>query len=119
MELFFTGKTVEEATAKALEQLGIARDEISIEVVEMPVKKLFRSIPAKIRVTLLAEEAEAERKAQKEAWPAAREDRPAAKQPARPAVRQAKMSDKSSADRSAAEKPAAARPAAERQRKSR
>ena len=124
MELFFTGKTVEEATAKALEQLGIARDEISIEVVEMPVKKLFRSIPAKIRVTLLAEEAEAERKAQKEARPAAREDRPAAKQPARPAAQQAKMSDKSStdkssadkpfADKSAAEKPAAVRPAAEK-----
>ena len=63
MELFYTGKTVEEATAKALEQLGIERDEISIEVVEMPVRKLFRSTPAKIRVTLLAEEAENERKA--------------------------------------------------------
>ncbi len=65
MEMFFTGKTVEEATEAALTKLGIAREEVSIEVVEMPVRKLFRSIPAKIRVSLLAEEQEVEKKAEK------------------------------------------------------
>ena len=67
MELFFTGKTVESATEEALKNLGIAREDISVEVVEMPVKRLFRSTPARIRVTLLAEEREAEEKAAKAA----------------------------------------------------
>ena len=67
MELFFEGKTVESATEEALKKLGIAREDISVEVVEMPVKRLFRSTPAKIRVTLLAEEREAEAKAEKAA----------------------------------------------------
>ena len=78
MELFYTGKTVEEATAKALEQLGIDREEISVEVVEMPVRKLFRSTPAKIRVTLLAEEEENARKAEAEAAAKAEAEKKAA-----------------------------------------
>lgn len=60
METFFTGKTVEEAEARALAQLGLPREDVSIEIVEMPSKGflgLFGSTPAKIRVTLLAEEA--------------------------------------------------------------
>ena len=69
---------MEEATAKALEQLGIDREEISVEVVEMPVRKLFRSTPAKIRVTLLAEEEENARKAEAEAAAKAEEEKKAA-----------------------------------------
>ena len=51
-EVIMTGKTVEEATELALSQLGVsAEDEnVSVEVVELPQKKLFRSIPAKVRV---------------------------------------------------------------------
>ncbi len=50
-EVIVTGKTVEEATEKACAQLGLSRDEVSIEILEMPVKKLFRSIPAKVKAT--------------------------------------------------------------------
>ena len=60
------GRLAEQAF-ELLEQLGIDREEISVEVVEMPVRKLFRSTPAKIRVTLLAEEEENARKAEAEA----------------------------------------------------
>ena len=89
MELFYTGKTVEEATAKALEQLGIDREEISVEVVEMPVRKLFRSTPAKIRVTLLAEEEENARKAEAEAAAKAEAEKKAAKAAAEKAAAEA------------------------------
>ena len=77
MELFFEGKTVDSATEEALKKLGIAREEISVEVVEMPVKRLFRSTPAKIRVTLLAEEREAEAKAEKAAEKKQEQKKPA------------------------------------------
>ncbi|MBQ8610607.1 MAG: Jag N-terminal domain-containing protein, partial [Oscillospiraceae bacterium] len=108
MELFYTGKTVEEATAKALEQLGIEREEISIEVVEMPVRKLFRSIPAKIRVTLLAEEAENARKAEAEAAAkAAAEKKAAEKKAAEKAAAEKKAAEKKAAEKAAAEKKAA------------
>ena len=100
MELFYTGKTVEEATAKALEQLGIDREEISVEVVEMPVRKLFRSTPAKIRVTLLAEEEENARKAEAEAAAKAEAEKKAAA-----AARAA--AEKAAAEKKAAEKKAA------------
>lgn len=50
-EVIVTGKTVEEATENACAQLGLSRDEVSIEILEMPVKKLFRSIPAKVKAT--------------------------------------------------------------------
>ena len=96
MELFYTGKTVEEATAKALEQLGIDREEISVEVVEMPVRKLFRSTPAKIRVTLLAEEEENARKAEAEAAAKAEAEKKAAAEAAKAA--------KAAAEKAAAEK---------------
>lgn len=102
MELYFTGKTVEDATAAALQQLGIAREEIGIEVVEMPTRRLFRSTPAKIRVTLLAEVAAEEEKAQKEAARAK-----AAEKAARPQKPQDKPAEKSA--EKPADKPKAAR----------
>lgn len=115
MELFYTGKTVEEATAKALEQLGIDREEISVEVVEMPVRKLFRSTPAKIRVTLLAEEAENERKAaaEAEAAKAAAEKAAAEKAAAEKAAAEKKAAEKKAAEKKAAEKKATEKKAAE------
>ncbi len=120
MELFFTGKTVEDATAKALEQLGIDREEISVEVVEMPVRKLFRSIPAKIRVTLIAEEEENARKAEADAAAkaaaekAAAEKKAAEKKAAEKAAAEKKAAEKKAAEKAAAEKKAAEKKAAEK-----
>ena len=57
-EVIATGKTVEEATQNACAQLGRAREEVSIQILEMPVKKLFRSIPASVKATVIGEEFE-------------------------------------------------------------
>ena len=48
-----TGKTTDEAVEKACAQMGLSRDEVSVEILEMPQKKLFGSSPAKVRVTAL------------------------------------------------------------------
>ena len=45
-----TGRTVEEAVEAACTSLDLNRDEISYEVLEMPQKRLFGSVPAKVRV---------------------------------------------------------------------
>lgn len=55
-EIITTGKTVEEATEKALLELGVAEEEVTIEVLELPQKKFLKTIPAKIRATVDAEE---------------------------------------------------------------
>ncbi|NMA06934.1 MAG: KH domain-containing protein [Ruminococcaceae bacterium] len=49
-EIIVTGKTVEEAINKACKALSRSRDEVSVEVLEIEQKKLFRTIPAKVRV---------------------------------------------------------------------
>ncbi len=51
-ELVKTGKTVEEARDAACLELGVSIDDINVsyEILEMPVRKLFRSIPAKVLV---------------------------------------------------------------------
>ena len=56
-----TGKTEDEAVASALAQLGLDRDEVSVEILER-AKKGFLGIgasPAKVRVTYEAVEAPA------------------------------------------------------------
>lgn len=50
-EIIATGKDVEEAVENACAQLGLTRDDISVEILEMPQKKLFGMSPAKIKVT--------------------------------------------------------------------
>lgn len=55
-EIITTGKTVEEATEKALLELGVAEEEVTIEVLELPQKKFLKTIPAKIRATVDAED---------------------------------------------------------------
>ena len=68
-EVIVTGKTVEEATEKACRELGLSREEVSIEILEMPTRKLFKSTPAKVKAT--ADEAEAPAAEEKPAAPKA------------------------------------------------
>ena len=49
-EFIGTGKTVEEAIDSACEQLGVARELVEWEILELPKKSLFRSTPAKVKV---------------------------------------------------------------------
>ena len=50
-EIITTGKTVDEAVEEACRQLGVTRDEVKVEILEMPQKILFFSKPAKVKVT--------------------------------------------------------------------
>lgn len=50
-----TGKTIDEAIAAAAEELGVNKDELDIEILETPTKRLFGlfgETPAKIRATV-------------------------------------------------------------------
>ncbi len=51
-EIITSGKTVEEAIESALAQLGLSEDEVTIDIIQLPQKKLFKSIPAKIKVSV-------------------------------------------------------------------
>lgn len=57
-EIIETGITVDEAIEKACAALGLAREDVSVEVLEMPVKKRLFSAgkPAKVKVTVDGEE---------------------------------------------------------------
>jgi spoIIIJ-associated protein len=58
-EVIVTASTIEDAIEEALEQLGAQKEDVEIEIIEEPVKKLFgETIEAKVRVALLAETAE-------------------------------------------------------------
>ena len=50
-ELIVTAKTVDLAVDKACSELGLTRDDISVEILEMPTRRLFSSTPAKVKVT--------------------------------------------------------------------
>ena len=78
-EVIVTGKTVEEATEKACLELGLPREEVSIEILEMPTRKLFKTTPAKVKAT--ADEAEAPAVEEKPAAPKAEEKKEAPKAP--------------------------------------
>ncbi len=49
-EVISTGKTIDLAIESGLAQLGISRDEATVEILETPVRRLFRSTPAKVRI---------------------------------------------------------------------
>ncbi len=57
-ELEKTGKTVEEAYEAACAELGVLTDDINVsyEILEMPTRKLFRTIPAKVLVKVETED---------------------------------------------------------------
>lgn len=52
-EVIKTGRTVEDATELALAELGVSAEEAGIEVLELPQRRLFKSIPAKVRALSL------------------------------------------------------------------
>ena len=53
----FTGKTVDEAIEKGLKELGITAEQADIRVLEEGKKKLFRSIPARVEIAVVNQEA--------------------------------------------------------------
>ncbi len=55
-EIISTGKTIEQAIENGLLELGVSRDDVSVELLEQPVKKLFRSTPAKVKLVLDTQE---------------------------------------------------------------
>ncbi len=84
-EIIATGKTVEEATAAALAQLGITEDDAMVEVLELPQRKLFKTIPAKVKVTADdTDESECEPEAAAEKPVAKPEPKPEAKKETKP-----------------------------------
>lgn len=108
LEMIATGKTVEEATAIACAMLRLTRDEVSIEILEMPGRRFFKTIPAKVKATAVEELTAA-------AAPVApapeKQAAPAAAQPAQPAKPAQRAAEKP-AQRTAAQ-PAAAQPVQE------
>ena len=56
-EVIMTGKTVEEATELALAELGVAAEDASVEVLELPHRRFFKTRPAKVRVSVEEPEA--------------------------------------------------------------
>ena len=56
----FEAKTVEEATKKGLESLGIAEEQAEITVIEQPVKGLFGRLKGKAVVDIVKKDKEQE-----------------------------------------------------------
>ena len=80
-----TGKTEEEAVRKALTQLGLERDDVSLEILER-AKSGFLGIggsPARIRVTYGTDEPE-----EKKAEPAKKVEKKPSQRPSSPCRRQ-------------------------------
>ncbi|MCI2046919.1 MAG: Jag N-terminal domain-containing protein [Faecalibacterium sp.] len=79
-EVESTGKTVEEAYAAGCAELGVSADEINVsyEVIDFPAKKLFKTIPARVKVTVTEPDAPAAPAKQQPAAPKAEKAAPAA-----------------------------------------
>ena len=80
-----SARTVEAAVEAACEALGVSRDDLNVsyEVLEFPARKFFKTIPAKVRVTVEEPEAETVQPAAPEKTPA---ETPAPETPAAPAA---------------------------------
>lgn len=61
MEKIISGKTVEEAIEAGLKELGLTRKEVEIEVLEEGKKRLFGSIPAQVKLTVMPKMTDGER----------------------------------------------------------
>ena len=93
MELFFTGKTIEEAMAAAHARLG---EDVTPEIVDLPARRLFKTIPARVRVVVEDEPAPQ----QEEPAPApVQEEAPA---PAEPAEEETPAAEPAAEEESAA-----------------
>ena len=112
-EIIAAGLTVDEALDAACEKLGVSRDDVTYEVLEMPKKKFFglKTIPAKVKVVLQEEylnkfapkeQKKPERKPKEqpqkrpapEAKPAEKQERPAEKAPEQKKPQQQKPQQK-------------------------
>ena len=102
-EMIATAKTVEEAVDAACRDLGVDRNDlgVSYEVLEMPTRRLFKSTPARVKVTVNEPEPAKAAPAQKEA--------PAA--PQTPAARPAPQEDSTKPAPAVENKAPAAEPA--------
>lgn len=108
-----TGKTEDEAIRKALSELGLERDEVSVEILERAKKGIFGigASPAKVRVTYGLQEEEPAPPPPPKPAPAPRApERPAAPPPSRPAP-----APKAEKPRQRPERKPAGRPRPERQ----
>ena len=97
-ELIVTAKTVEDAIEQAYAEcarLGVAREEVSVEVLETPTRRLFFSSPAKVKAVYGQEEA-----------PAPKEEIPAAPQPEKQAQPKKKAEKQAKAEEKAQPTPA-------------
>ncbi len=61
-ENVFTGRTVEEATEEGLKALGVTIADVNIEIIEEGKKKLFGSVKAKVKLTLVKDDAKSDAK---------------------------------------------------------
>ena len=54
----FTGKTVKDAIEKGLKELGITEEQADVRVLDEGKKKLFKSIPARVEIAVLENQAQ-------------------------------------------------------------
>lgn len=83
-----SARTVEAAVEAACEALGVSRDDLNVtyEVLEFPTRKFFKTIPAKVRVTVEEPEAETVQAAAPAKTPDAPKAEPAVEPTAAPAA---------------------------------
>ena len=93
-EVIVTGRTVEEAAEEACRQLGLTREEVSIEILEMPASKLFglKKIPAKVKA--VAEDLPEEKPVKKTEKKIEKAEQKPEKKAEKPAVKQEKKPEK-------------------------
>lgn len=91
-----TGKTEDEAISKALAQLGLDRDDVSVEILERAKSGFLGlgSCPAKVRVSYGPEEEEPAAPAEA---PKKAEPKPRSEKPQQPKVREAEKKAESAA----------------------
>lgn len=117
--LDMTGKTEEEAVSRALAQLGLDRDEVSVEILERAKSGFFGigASPAKVRVTYGLEEPEVELAPKAAPAPKPAEKKPEAPKPAAKPVEKAEEKPQA-VPASAQEAPRAEKPERKKKKKS-